>query len=40
VDHVDLRWIALLVALIVFLSEVIVRRVHGIIDIKTRRKGV
>jgi len=26
--------------LIVFLSEVIVRRVHGIIDIKDRRKGV
>jgi uncharacterized membrane protein len=40
VEHVDLRWIALLVALIVFLSEVIVRRVHGIIDIKDRRKGV
>ena len=40
VDHVDLRWIALLVALVVFLSEVIVRRVHGIIDIKARRKGV
>jgi uncharacterized membrane protein len=40
VEHVDLRWIALLVALVVFLSEVIVRRVHGIIDIKDRRKGV
>jgi len=40
VKHVDLRWIALLVALVVFLSEVIVRRVHGIIDIKDRRKGV
>jgi len=40
VEHVDLRWIALLVALIVFLSEVIVRRVHGIIDIKDKRKGV
>jgi uncharacterized membrane protein len=40
VEHVDLRWIALLMALIVFLSEVIVRRVHGIIDIKDRRKGV
>jgi uncharacterized membrane protein len=40
VEHVDLRWIALLLALIVFLSEVIVRRVHGIIDIKDRRKGV
>jgi len=25
---------------VVFLSEVIVRRVHGIIDIKDRRKGV
>ena len=40
VEHVDLRWIALLAALIVFLSEVIVRRMHGIIDIKARRKGL
>ena len=40
VEHTDLRWIALLAALVVFLSEVIVRRVHGIIDIKARCKGV
>lgn len=40
VDHVDLRWIALLAALVLFLSEVVMRRVIGIIDIKARRKGV
>ena len=39
-EHVSLSWVFLIIALLVFLGEVIVRRAKGIIEIKTRRKGV
>ena len=38
-EHVSLSWVFLIIALLVFLGEVIVRRAKGIIEIKTRRKG-
>ncbi len=38
-EHVSLSWVFLITALLVFLGEVIARRVKGIIAIKTRRKG-
>ncbi|KAF5411262.1 MAG: hypothetical protein C5S43_03555 [Candidatus Methanocomedens sp.] len=40
VEHGSLGWIPLLVALLIFLVEVIIRTAKGIVKIKMKRKGV
>jgi len=40
VEHGSLGWIPLLVALLIFLMEVIIRTAKGIVKIKMKRKGV
>ncbi|MDF1556606.1 MAG: VWA domain-containing protein [ANME-2 cluster archaeon] len=39
VEHASLGWIPLVVALLVFLAEITMRRARGIIKIKMKRKG-
>ncbi|HUV83892.1 MAG TPA: vWA domain-containing protein [archaeon] len=39
IEKVNLKWLFLLAALLLFLGEVILRRARGIIDIKMKRKG-